>query len=467
LLRVTAVPVGGPRLRHATLSQLESLGQSIANIAPTLTPAINVAVVAKLAGAGSWLSFAFATVGMMVVAANIGALARRHPQSGSYFIYIGRIFGPFAGAMAGWAMIAAYVFTAVSVGLSFTIFVGAVLYAVGLAALTPPAWLLIVGFVAVVWFAGYRDIQVSSRLALVLEGLSVGVVVLVIALVVMRHGGLVDPAQLDIRRLHFGGITSSLAFAVFCFVGFESAATLAKETRDPQVAVPRAIMISAAGVGLFFTAMTYLMVLGMGGDAAALGASGAPFTDMTAKAGVGWVAGIVYGSAMISSFACALACVNAASRMLYSMGRYATLPGRLGTVHARHRTPHVAVTLACGVALVAGLVLLPIGALDAFGLTGTFATLGFLVVYLLVCIAAPIDLRRSGGVSSGQVALGAIGVVLVGFVMVGAVWPVPPYPYDLLVYLFGLYMAGGAAWFLVLRRLRPQALVSLDQDLEM
>jgi amino acid transporter len=464
---VTAVAADAPRLRHATLSQLESLGQSIANIAPTLTPALNVAVVAKLAGDGSWLTFVIATVGMMVVAANIGALARRHPQSGSYFIYIGRTFGPFAGAMTGWSMIAAYLFTAVAVTLSFTIFVGNVLHAVGLDALTPPAWLLMVGFVAVVWFAGYRDIQLSSRLALVLEAISVGIIVLVIALVVIRRGGVVDPAQLQIARLHFGGITSSLAFAVFCFVGFESAATLAKETRDPRVAVPRAIMASAAGVGLFFTVMTYLMVLGMGGDAAALGASGAPFADMTAKAGLSWVAGVVYASAMISSFACALACVNAASRLLFSMGRYQIFHRRLGAVHERHRTPHVAVTLACGFALIAALVLLPIGALDAFGLTGTFATLGFLAVYLLVCMAAPVDLKRSGGLSASQAAVGAIGALLVGFVIFGAVYPVPPHPYDLLIYLFGLYMAGGAAWFLLLRRLRPAALASVDHDLEM
>ena len=100
-----------------------------------------------------------------------------------------------------------------------------------------------------------------------------------------------------------GGVTSSLTFAVFSFVGFESAATLSKETRDPHIAVPRAIMISAAGVGLFFVVMTYLMILGMGGDTATLAASGAPFADLTAKVGLGWAAGIVYFSAMISSFA--------------------------------------------------------------------------------------------------------------------------------------------------------------------
>jgi amino acid transporter len=463
---MTAVPAASPRLRHGALSQLESLGQSIANIAPTLTPALNMAVVAKLAGVGSWLAFLIATVGMMFVAANIGALARRHPGSGSYFIYIGRTFGPFAGALAGWSMIAAYLFTAVAVTVSFTIFVGNVLHALGLDSLTPPAWLLIVLFVAAVWFAGYRDIQLSSRLALVLEGISIGVIVLITAVVVIRHGAVADPRQLDLGRLPLGGVMSSLAFAVFCFVGFESAATLAQETRDPRVAVPRAIMISAAGVGVFFTVMTYLMVLGMGGDAAALGASGAPFADLTAKAGLGWVAGIVYASALISSFACALACANAASRLIFSMGRYRVFHTRLGAVHARHRTPHIAVTLCCGFVLIAALAVLPVGALDAFGLTGTFATLGFLLVYLLVCVAAPFDLKRTGVLLPRQAAVAVIGALLVAFVIFGAVYPVPPYPYNLLVYLFGLYMGLGAVWFGLLRLRGPKALAIIEQDLE-
>jgi len=464
---VTAIAEGRPRLRHATLSQLESLGQSIANIAPTLTPALNVTVVLKLAGVGSWFAYLIATVGMMFVAANIGALARRHPQSGSYFIYVGRTFGPFAGAMSGWSMIAAYLFTAVAATLAFTIFFGNVLQSIGLGALTPPAWLLMVVYVGIVWLAGYRDIQLSSRLALVLEAISIGVIVLITAVVVTRHGSVVDDRQLDIARLPMGGVMSSLAFAVFGFVGFESAATLAKETRDPAVAVPRAIMISAAGVGVFFTVMTYLMVLGMGGETAALAASGAPFADLTAKVGLRWVAGIVYASALISSFACALACVNSASRLLFSMGRYQFFHGALGAVHARHSTPHIAVTLCCAFTLAAALAVLPIGVLDAFGLTGTFATLGFLVVYLLVCLVAPIDLKRAGVLLPRQAVVAIIGALLVGFVIFGAVYPVPPYPYNLLIYLFALYMAGGAAWFGFLKLRRPDALAAIEHDLEM
>src|SRR5471032_2507485 len=111
------------QLRSGALNLIESVGQSLAAIAPTLTPALNITVVAGLAGLGCWMSYFIGTVGVVIVAASVGVLAARHPEAGSYFVYIGRSFGPLAGALAGWSMISAYMFTAVAVTLSFSIFV--------------------------------------------------------------------------------------------------------------------------------------------------------------------------------------------------------------------------------------------------------------------------------------------------------------------------------------------------------
>jgi hypothetical protein len=71
------------QLRGDSLSFAETLGQSIANIGPTLTPAINISVVVALAGIGAWLSYLIATIGLFFVAVNIGVLARRHLLAGS------------------------------------------------------------------------------------------------------------------------------------------------------------------------------------------------------------------------------------------------------------------------------------------------------------------------------------------------------------------------------------------------
>src|SRR3569832_1708513 len=119
------------RLRSNALGLIETLGQSLAAISPTLTPVLNITVVAGLAGIGSWLTDFIGTLGVVIVAASGGALAARHREAGSYFVYVGRTFGPFAGALAGWAMISAYMFTAIAVSLSFAILLGDLIEALG------------------------------------------------------------------------------------------------------------------------------------------------------------------------------------------------------------------------------------------------------------------------------------------------------------------------------------------------
>jgi hypothetical protein len=76
------------QLRTDRLSILEALGQSVANVSPTLTPAIAVAVVAATAGTASWLVYVLATVALVVVGFNIGTLAGKISAAGSFFLYI-------------------------------------------------------------------------------------------------------------------------------------------------------------------------------------------------------------------------------------------------------------------------------------------------------------------------------------------------------------------------------------------
>jgi amino acid transporter len=148
------------------------------------------------------------------------------------------------------------------------------------------------------------------------------------------------------------------------------------------------------------------------------------------------------------------------------MGKYQFLHRSMGFVHDTHRTPHRAV-LVCGF-LLAGvsLLMLPVGYLEAFGYAGTIASFGFVVVYLALCVVAPLDLKKSGEMRPRHVINGAFGTVLMLFVMIGSVYPVPEYPYDVLPYMFFVYMAVGAAWFMYLKWRSPQVLVAIQHDME-
>jgi len=462
----TPPPATTDKLRHGALSIIETFGQSIAVIAPTLTPALNITVVAATAGIACWLSYFVGTIGVLIVALSVGILAARHAQAGSFFVYIGRSFGPYSGALAGWSMISAYIMTAIAVVEAFPIFVGNLLTAVGVTKPPVPLWVFGLAQLAMICYAAYRDIRFSSRAGLVCECISVGIIIIITAMVIGVHGTVIDPQQLAFSKFNYGSVFAGLPFVIFSFVGFESSATLAKESGNPKRNIPIAVVSCAAFAGVFFTAIAYFMVFGDKDNTTAMGSSSSPFTDVAALAGLSWTASIVYFAACISSFACGLACINASARLLYSMGRYQFLHGSMGLTHKSHQTPHLAIFLSVGIVLVAYLCLLPAGLLNAFGWTGTLASFGFVVVYLAMCIAAPVEMKKTGDMKPINVVVGALGVALMLFVIYGSVYPVPAYPFNILPYLFLGYMVLGGIWFAVLKSKSPQVLASIMLDME-
>jgi amino acid transporter len=322
------------------------------------------------------------------------------------------------------------------------------------------------GFVGLVTYAAYRDVKLSSRAGLILEVLSVGIIVAITIVVVHLRGTVVDATALKLSSFKLSAVFSALPFVVFSFVGFESAATFAKESAHPRRNIPLAVIGCAAFAGIFFTLMAYFMVLAMDNDAATLGTSSAPFRDVAQKAGLSWAPAVVYFAAMISVFACSLASINAASRLLFSMGKYRFLHQSMGHVHETHQTPHRAILLCGTLTAIVSAAMLPLGLLDAFGCAGTFASFGFVVVYLALCIVAPMDLRRAGEMKLRHLAVGTLGVGLMLFVMIGSVYPVPASPYNVLPYVFLAYMAVGTVWFTRLRTRAPTILASIQHDME-
>ena len=453
-------------LKHNALGLVDVVGQSVANIGPSLTPAINIALIAGWAGDGSWLSFAVATVGMLFVAYNIAVLSRRHTLSGSYFLYVARTFGPLAGLVTGWLLIGAYLMTGVAISMGFIIFLGHLLGALGYTQAMPPPVVVFVVFVAATGAAAFRSVNFSAKFGLVLEFVSIAILVAMTVALVAQRGMVIDMRQFDFSRFNVGGVMTSLTFAVFCFVGFESAATLAGETRNPGRNVPLAISTSVLATGFFFIAMAYMMVMGFDDDTRKIADTQSPLTELARRAGLSSLSVVLYLSAMISSCACLLASLNAVSRLLYSMSRYGLLPRALSRVHAHHRSPSVALSLSLTIILCLGLVLLPLGVFATFEASGALATFGFLVIYLLICLAAPLDQRKAGALGIRHVVASLCGVVAMAFVLLGSVYPVPPWPQRLLPYLFALYALAGLAWFArVLRRdpgLRPRLMKNLE-----
>jgi amino acid transporter len=450
-------------LRKDSLTFLEALGQSVANVSPTLTPAIAVAVVAGMAGTASWLVYVLATIALVIIGVNIGKLAAKISAAGSFFLYVSRALGPSWGILSGWAMLAAYLFTAMALTAATALFLQDLLSAFGVPVL-PRAILFAVISIGV-WLLAVRDIRISSRIGLTIEALSMSIILIVCFISWQAHGFAMDIKQNTLAGASFGSVAQAIVFGIFSYVGFESAATLGKETRNPHRVIPRAVILTPIIAGVFFIITTYVITQGFGDNATKLGGSTGPMNDLVSgKSAV--LTLVIYIGAAISCFACALASINAFSRMLYSLGRYQLMHRSMGFVHDSHKTPHVAVTVGCLLNFLVCAICSRSAYTDLLGYFGTIASFGFILVYMACSVAAPALLRKLGEAKPMDYIMGALGTVLMILSLIGSVYPVPAAPYNYLPYGFAFYMLIGVVWFVVLKTRMPQTLLGLAHDME-
>src|SRR6266849_6569635 len=371
-------------LKSAALSPSETLAQSVALIAPTGAPVMTVPLVFGLAGQGCALVFLISTITILLVALNINQFTRISASPGSLYTYITDHLHPRFGVLAGWALLIAYIGTAVAVGAGVTNYANVILrdrFGVESFPL-----LMIALMMVFACYLAYRDVQMSTRLMLWLEAGSVALIALVALGIIIKHGWRIESGQFTLRGVTPEQLRLGLVLEIFSSVGFESATSLGSEAKNPLTSIPRAVKWSAILAGLFFFLCAYAEVLGFRGEAQTLDNSLAPLHVLARNAGLpAFVGTLTDLGAVLSFFSCFLACITAAARVLFLMGRQGALHSLLGEAHEENRTPHRAVLLSSIAAfLPAGIMMLRgMNLFDIYGLVGTLATFGFVTAYIL------------------------------------------------------------------------------------
>lgn len=450
----------------------EVLAQSFAVIAPTTIPASNLGLIVALAGPGTWLSFLIGMVGLLFVSININQFASRSASPGSLYSYIVKGLNPTAGVICGWSLVLAYLFTGMSVLCGFANFSTLLLGHLGIHVSTLS--LLGIG-AAIAWYAAYKDIQLSAMAMLWLEGASIVLILGLVAIIWAYTGFAVDWSQLALHNTTPGGIAMGLVLVLFAFSGFESPTSLGDEAKDPLRSIPRAVMGSAIMAGLFFMVTAYIEVLGFNYVGAAITESEEPLGFLAHQIGLGFLGNLVAVSALFSFFACVLGSINPASRVFFTMARHGLFPPMLGEAHSFNRTPHVAVTL-CSLLmfLVPGVLsLFNVPIFASMGYLGAIASYGFLTVYVLISIAAPVYLRKLNQLRWRDQLFSMLGVGFMSLPVLGSVgipgstlFPVPEAPYNLLPYLFLLYLTLTCGWFLIQRLRSPRLVRRMEQRID-
>jgi amino acid transporter len=452
-------------LKATCLSFPETLSQSVANISPTLTPVVVVPLVFASAGQGTWLAYLIATIGLLLVGTNINQFTSRSASPGALYAFVTRGLGVSLGFLSGWCLILAYIMVGMAVMAGAVNYAGLLLDLAHLRA--PPIALFALGTFGV-WLIAYKDIKLSTRIMLVLEAVSMVLILILGAIVMFHRKEPIDRAQFDIGAMNFAGLKSGLILAIFSFVGYESASTLGEEARNPLVNIPRSVLLSAIISGLFFMLTAYVAVLGFKGLPGSLATSSAPFNELADSVGAGFFGVLISVCAVISLFACTLASVNAGSRILFCMARHGILHPQMGRAHDINLTPHRAVTFSCILVLLlpAGLMAAGVSLLDLLNDLSTVSTYGFLIVYVLISIAAPCYLWRLGCLSATSIASAVFSVAFIALPIIATVYPMPAAPADKFPYYFLLYLAAGVLWYLVLRmRASSNVMQQIQQDL--
>ncbi len=456
LVAVAEAPNSG--LRSNTLSPMETLAQSISAIAPTTTPTMTIPLVFALAGNGTWLAYVFATAAILLVGFVISRFARYTSCSGSLYTYAISSLPPSISSMAGWALLLAYIAIGASVTGGFINYAN--VFLISLFGKPAPTALLAVFCVAPSTYIAYRDVQVSARLMLWIEATSVTFITIVLASLLWHNGLHLDYAQTYLHGVTASGVRLGVVLALFSFVGFESATTLGAEASNPLRTIPRAVIQSAIFTGLFFILCAYLETLGMNTAHQNLGSSTAPMRVLATVAGVNLLGPLIELGALVSMFACTLACITAAARVLMRMGQNGLVHNRLGIAHSRNSTPGAAV-LVTGLftALpVVGLSLRGVTGFDIYGWMGSLAVYGFITTYSLTAIALLIYLKRNHHLTSRMLLLSIATCLAMLLALAGTLYPVPERPYNWLPYVYLAYILCGMAWFAISSRKQPEKL---------
>lgn len=429
-------------IRHQ-LGFAEVAGLSLSIVAPTMAMAFNVTLVVGAAGQAAPLTFAIGTILLALVGLSFVAFAKRERSAGSAHAYIGRHFGLRAGYVAGWVLLLSYL----CFGSGTAVLVGNFLVAAirPLGAQDAWAWAAIsVAALALSLFLSWRDMRIAARLMLALELVSIAAIIVLglhILSAVAENGPLPTTPFRPDPVSGWSGIGAALVFAVLSFAGFEGAATLAEETRDPHKAIPWAVLGTVLLAGIFYVFAAYIQVVGFGLNGVEdLAKDSAPLDTLARRYGSPELATALNLAAAMSAFSCVLGSMNAAARMTMVLAR--DRKSVLANLHPVHGTPANAL-LICASLMVAGVLLwaMRVGAGTYYGYIGTIGTLALILVYIGVTgthAATAVRDRRHR-----QFAIGLVGAAVLVWPMYNSLYPVPAWPNNLWPYVVLVWALAG------------------------
>jgi len=379
-------------LRPNSLGLLGVTMQAITHIAPAIAALFFTQFIVSLAGVTAPLAYVVGVVVVLMLGNTLVQFSKHLPSAGGYYTYVSRALSPRAGFITSWMYV---LYSPLSGGAIYGFF-GFILagqlqehYGINVPWLW---WVCIAVGAPAVAFLQYRGIKISARTIVVL-GAAEMAIVLALAITGFANPG---PGGVSLGVFNFGnklalsGFALAVVLSVQGLTGWEAAAPLAEETRDPRRNVPRSVMISIILLGCFLVFTFWGVITGFGVNTVGrlINSPVLPGLGLADRywGAVWW---LVMAAFLSSTLAVCIATANVGTRMWYGMGRSGSFPRAFARVHPRHKTPVTAIIAQMCLSLASGLI---VGAwfgadVSFFFIDGLILVLGVGFVYVIANIA--------------------------------------------------------------------------------
>jgi len=390
----TIRPSSGEPVLEGTDLQRDAIGlvgatmQAITHIAPAIAALFFTQFVVSLAGITAPLAYTIGVIVVLMLGSTLVQLSKHMPSAGGYYTYVSRALHARAGFLTSWM----YVLYAPLAGGPIYGYFGYILsqelkanYQINVPWLW---WVCVLAGAPLIAFLQHRGIKISARAMLILGSLEMLIVFVLTVWGFFKPGpgGFTFEVFDFNRKLAVEGFALAVVFSIQGLTGWEGAAPLAEETRNPRRNVPRATMLSIVILGVFLVIAYWGQIIGWGVDKLS-SLSTSPVLPGLVLAhrywGGAWV--ILLLAFLNTTIAVCLATANVGTRMWYRMAKNGSFPKALAKVNPVHKTPTNAILTQLALSLVAGLgVGAWIGADESFLLVdGLVLVLAVLFVYVM------------------------------------------------------------------------------------
>ena len=292
-----------------------------------------------IGGPAFFWSWPIVALGQFIIALNFAEVSSHFPVAGSVYQWTKYLSNRHYSWFTGWIYLFAGVLTVTAVDVTIPIVLIPLLNNLGVNIPNNAQWQVVIGALVLVSTTllnifGVRIVAIVNNTGVVFEIL--GMVVFALVLLLFFHhqdaGVVFNTSQLSAGGANpYGTFFAAMFMSLFVIYGFDTASTLAEETKNPRREAPRAVLYAVIGAFVIGAIFLYATIVAIPGDinkyVADVGAAkAAPPVDIITGNLPGWAANLYLFVVFAAIYVCCLAIQTSTIRLAFGMARDHRLP---------------------------------------------------------------------------------------------------------------------------------------------